>query len=699
MEPPTTAVCEVCGKPTKKSCACKCASYCSKECQRSAWAEHKQICLARTKPESRTATPGTTSIADPLAHMKTAWRQVLNLDRKKFTVHLLTMLMQGDFSNVVSLGVRYATQREFANWRMYAAIGIAALLCKDWKAAEGHLGLFAANCPSGSLEERIAELRDIGYHAKFLCHKLCGDDVAAEGVLQSFNPATHLFLRRDVSVQMQYLRARVKRERVELPMNDAEQWFSGIVQPQQAQVAWEYLRRPLQDRSRHETFHSQQQLRKYLQLEREAVSLSDFGPADHARYSQQTAGMLVIQGAFRSGVMQFDEQMAICLSMPTAHPAPVPPDEILLWDVNGAIERSDVVDTAHGRRWIRYVANADLNATRAKELIAEFIEAPLEQLFVVYCGHGERNSGNWIMSDESKVCYSDLEAILRDKSGKRSLSITLNCCYGKLWRSLEQDNVHIVASEQDEVPEFMGIYMGSYDASLLVSYRAVFEAMAASHNIDSTQLSTLDILAALTATIDSSERAGRSSLPEEPKQLLPFLEQIERLRGPVYRGDHPLGFPDRDAYVKFLDEFYDGMRQVHTHIEVDDIEEFKIVFQGSSVQGFSWKCKPGRDNRLFCHESDYDIAIISWALAQHYKPDLYDDARNLPGDDALEILRSRMARVAGRSVSFLLVDNEVTVFSSGKASFVQSLDAEKEYTGFLLTLGRAKQVKPSFRCL
>ena len=37
--------CFVCGKPTSKRCqACHCASYCSKECQKSGWALHKKLC-------------------------------------------------------------------------------------------------------------------------------------------------------------------------------------------------------------------------------------------------------------------------------------------------------------------------------------------------------------------------------------------------------------------------------------------------------------------------------------------------------------------------------------------------------------------------------------------------------------------------------------------------------------------------------
>ena len=37
--------CFVCHKPTPKRCkACHCACFCSKECQKSGWAQHKKVC-------------------------------------------------------------------------------------------------------------------------------------------------------------------------------------------------------------------------------------------------------------------------------------------------------------------------------------------------------------------------------------------------------------------------------------------------------------------------------------------------------------------------------------------------------------------------------------------------------------------------------------------------------------------------------
>ena len=51
--------CFACGKPTPKRCqACHCASYCSKECQKGGWAQHKKLCkLVRASTPTVTIDP------------------------------------------------------------------------------------------------------------------------------------------------------------------------------------------------------------------------------------------------------------------------------------------------------------------------------------------------------------------------------------------------------------------------------------------------------------------------------------------------------------------------------------------------------------------------------------------------------------------------------------------------------------------
>jgi len=48
-------LCQVCGKlfQNMSSCACKNAIYCSRECQKSDWKAHKQVCSARPQKESK----------------------------------------------------------------------------------------------------------------------------------------------------------------------------------------------------------------------------------------------------------------------------------------------------------------------------------------------------------------------------------------------------------------------------------------------------------------------------------------------------------------------------------------------------------------------------------------------------------------------------------------------------------------------
>ncbi len=42
--------CDKCGKPTKQGCSgCRAAIYCSKECQKADWKQHKQTCAGRKK--------------------------------------------------------------------------------------------------------------------------------------------------------------------------------------------------------------------------------------------------------------------------------------------------------------------------------------------------------------------------------------------------------------------------------------------------------------------------------------------------------------------------------------------------------------------------------------------------------------------------------------------------------------------------
>ena len=235
-------------------------------------------------------------------------------------------------------------------------------------------------------------------------------------------------------------------------------------------------------------------------------------------------------------------------------------------------------------------------------IIKEFSSSNLFQYCeVVFGGHGERDSGDWIVK-KSMVQYEDVIPILR----KPPSLLYLNCCYSHIWQMEysksfpDQSNI-IKAASSNEKPEIPFVLLPDDHPFIVLT------------------------------------RARQYMEKSWYKELVQNKAKILEKAGPIPRADdllktrYPRGFGSLDEFGRCLKPLIDWL---HTKDS-----EASIVIHGSSIMGYRYTRKEGRPY-WFDENSDYDVALCSGvlftaAVAQQIDLRAFDSTRPLNRQDEL----------------------------------------------------------------
>ena len=235
-------------------------------------------------------------------------------------------------------------------------------------------------------------------------------------------------------------------------------------------------------------------------------------------------------------------------------------------------------------------------------IIKEFSSSCLFQYCeVVFGGHGERDSGDWILQ-EGTVQYEDVIPLLR----KSSSLLYLNCCYSHIWqmeysKSFPEKFNIIKAASSNENPEIPFVLLPDDHPFIVLT------------------------------------RARQYMEKSWYKELVQNKATILKMAGPIPRADdlsktrYPRGFGSLDEFGRCLKPLIDWL---HTKDS-----EASIVIHGSSIMGYRYTRKEGRPY-WFDKDSDYDVALCSGvlleeAVAQQIDLRAFDSTRPLNRQDEL----------------------------------------------------------------